>query len=119
MVKAPRIKCTVIKKLAFEDLIREYHAGFPEDVQDHTCGCFQLGDEFIFQAGAPNPVNTQGFCPWAYCDIQRDIEVMKSGGSQNWMKNPETFITCCTDGLRPVVFKLERLQEGNEEDMNE
>lgn len=107
-MEAPKVKCTVIKKLVMDDLIDQYHVGFPEGA-DRSCGRFQVGDSFIFQTGAPNPVETQGFCPWAYCDIQRDIEVMKSGGSQNWMKDPEVFITCCTDGLRPVVFKLERI----------
>jgi len=25
------------------------------------------------------------------------------------MKDPNLFITCCTDGVKPVVFKVERL----------
>jgi uncharacterized repeat protein (TIGR04076 family) len=28
-----------------------------------------------------------------------------------WMKDPNLFITCCTDGVKPVVFKVERLVE--------
>jgi len=31
------------------------------------------------------------------------------GGDFPWMRQRGTMITCCTDGLRPVVFKLERV----------
>lgn len=103
-----KVKVTVLRKLVLDDLTDEYHVGYPEG-NDRKCNRFNEGDEFFFEYGAPNPVETQGFCPWAFCDIQRDIEVMKSGGSQPWMKNKDVFITCCTDGLRPVVFKLERM----------
>jgi uncharacterized repeat protein (TIGR04076 family) len=24
--------------------------------------------------------------------------------------HPKTFISCCTDGIKPVVFKLERIE---------
>jgi uncharacterized repeat protein (TIGR04076 family) len=27
-----------------------------------------------------------------------------------WMQDPKTFISCCTDGIKPVVFKLERIE---------
>ncbi|MDQ1266171.1 MAG: hypothetical protein QG635_1323, partial [Bacteroidota bacterium] len=33
-----------------------------------------------------------------------------SGAFEGWMKNPDTMITCCTDGIRPVVFKLETIE---------
>jgi uncharacterized repeat protein (TIGR04076 family) len=28
-----------------------------------------------------------------------------------WMKQENTMIACCNDGVRPVVFKLERIDE--------
>ena len=31
------------------------------------------------------------------------------GGS--WIENPEVAITCCNDGIRPVVFKMETANE--------
>ncbi|MCK4693736.1 MAG: TIGR04076 family protein, partial [Anaerolineales bacterium] len=27
-----------------------------------------------------------------------------------WIKQSGTIITCCTDGLRPVIFKVERIE---------
>jgi uncharacterized repeat protein (TIGR04076 family) len=29
-------------------------------------------------------------------------------GDYPWNVNPGTWVVCCTDGLRPVVFKLEK-----------
>jgi uncharacterized repeat protein (TIGR04076 family) len=26
-----------------------------------------------------------------------------------WMNDEDTFIACCSDGIKPVVFKLERI----------
>jgi len=51
----------------------------------------------------------EGFCSWAWADIQRDVIHMGLGGDFPWMKKPGVMISCCTDGLRPVVFKLERI----------
>ena len=33
------------------------------------------------------------------------------GGSimKGWMKEEKTMITCCSDGTRPVIFKIERI----------
>jgi uncharacterized repeat protein (TIGR04076 family) len=28
-----------------------------------------------------------------------------------WMKDGNMFIACCTDGIKPVVFKLERFED--------
>jgi uncharacterized repeat protein (TIGR04076 family) len=36
---------------------------------------------------------------------------MTGGNFGTWMKNENEFITCCTDGVKPVVFKIERLEE--------
>jgi len=49
------------------------------------------------------------FCSWAWADIQRDVAHLAIGGDFPWIKQRGIMITCCTDGLRPVVFKLERI----------
>ena len=43
------------------------------------------------------------------------IMVLARGGNMNGVK-PGVFVTCCTDGFRPVFFKLERI-EGDAEEM--
>ena len=30
---------------------------------------------------------------------------------KSWMKEENTMITCCNDGPRPVIFKIERIDE--------
>lgn len=50
----------------------------------------------------------EGFCSWAWADIQRDVLVVMSGGSISWFNRKNMSIVCCTDALRPVVFKIER-----------
>jgi len=53
-----------------------------------------------------------GFCSAAWHDIYKSFLFMRQGGSfPGWMKDGDTFITCCTDGLRPVVFELRRIDE--------
>jgi uncharacterized repeat protein (TIGR04076 family) len=33
------------------------------------------------------------------------------GADLPWPKTPGTAIACCTDGLRPVTLKIERIEE--------
>jgi uncharacterized repeat protein (TIGR04076 family) len=50
-----------------------------------------------------------GFCSWAWADIHRDVAHLALGGNFPWIKEPGKMVSCCTDGLRPVIFKLERI----------
>lgn len=52
-----------------------------------------------------------GFCGWAWADIQRDVAHLAMDGDFPWIKKKGSMVSCCTDGLRPVVFKLERIEE--------
>jgi uncharacterized repeat protein (TIGR04076 family) len=36
--------------------------------------------------------------------------LMLKGDYSTWMKDGDMFITCCTDGIKPVVFKIERIK---------
>ena len=50
--------------------------------------------------GFPSP-------PWV--DIQKYIWILSRGGNMLGCKEG-TYITNCSDGFRPVTFKLERIQ---------
>ena len=95
-----KVKITVVKLMANPDLVDEYGEGIAL-----PCDRFTEGQEFIVESVA----QPDGFCSWAYADIQRDLAIMMFGGNLPWIKQPGTAIACCTDGLRPVVFKIERL----------
>lgn len=94
-----KVKISVLRKIDTGDIRKDYGDNIGE------CEEFKVGDEFISEGLAmPN-----GFCPWAWADIQRDVVHLALQGDFPWMKEKGKTIACCTDGLRPVVFKLERL----------
>jgi uncharacterized repeat protein (TIGR04076 family) len=100
-----KCKITVIKRIINNDLAEKY-------CRDTVgkCPCFLEGQEFITDFEKPN-----GFCDWAWNDILRFVTVFLAGGNfskgifDGWMKDEDTMIACCTDAIRPVVFKLEKI----------
>ena len=94
------IKITVLKKTLNEDFLDRY-----ADSRWELCDKFAEGQEFISSEGVHMP---EGFCSWAWGDIQKCVLTLSRGG--NFIgTNPGVFVTCCTDGYRPVFFKLERI----------
>jgi uncharacterized repeat protein (TIGR04076 family) len=53
----------------------------------------------------------EGFCDWAWADIQRDVAVLCSGGDYPWIKLKGATVACCTDAFRPVTFLIERIND--------
>ncbi|MDP3062147.1 MAG: hypothetical protein Q8O40_02875 [Chloroflexota bacterium] len=41
--------------------------------------------------------------------MQRDVAHLALGGDFPWISKKGTMVSACTDGLRPVLFKLERV----------
>ena len=50
-------------------------------------------------------------CSEAWDAFARYIYTGLQGGSimKGWMKDENVMITCCSDGTRPVIFKIERI----------
>jgi uncharacterized repeat protein (TIGR04076 family) len=71
---------------------------------------FHYRKEFIVEYLVQRP---EGFdCDWAWDDIHKILMILLTRGNfGTWMKDPNQFITCRTDGIKPVVFKIERLEE--------
>ncbi len=95
-----KVKITVVKKMANPDLVEQYGKGVVL-----PCDRFEEGQEFLLD----KPAKPENFCSWAWADIHRDITILMFDGNLPWINQPGTGIACCTDGLRPVVFKLERV----------
>ena len=99
-----KIKITVVKKVSNKDMFGEnppvVFTNAPE------CDRLEVGQEFIFDGNFPD-----GFCSWAFADIQRDIVHLRLGGDFPFIKEKGAMLSCCTDGIRPVVFKLERIED--------
>jgi uncharacterized repeat protein (TIGR04076 family) len=101
MMSEHDVRITVLKKVRTGEVLKEYGVSTVEA----ECPAMKEGVEYISTAGKI----PQGFCGWAWADIQRDIAVLAFGGDFPWIKKKGTMISCCTDGLRPVIFKLERV----------
>jgi len=101
-----KIKITVLKRMFNEDLANQYSK---EEVA--PCPVFSEGQEFIYDPyGEGN--KPEKFCDHAWVDIYKLVFTLASNGSfPTWMKNENSIIGCCTDGIRPVVFNIERINE--------
>ena len=123
------VKVTVLAKKCYPELQEAYCM----DPKAGPCSCYNVGDEFLFRRDGdkddfwhlglgtlvqttadPNTVAggpAMPFCSEAWDAISRYIYAGLQGGSimRGWMKEENTMITCCNDGTRPVIFKLERI----------
>ncbi len=94
------VKITVLRRTVNEDFLTEDAESIWEPGER-----LQVGQEFISES-----VNMpSGFCSWAWADIQKYVMTLARGGNFVGAR-PGCFVTCCTDGFRPVFFKLERIQ---------
>lgn len=100
-----KVKITVVKKIHNQALFGDKPpVGFTAAPE---CDRVEMGQEFVSDEGKCPP----GFCSWAFADIQRDITHLRFGGNFPWIKEKGKILSCCTDGVRPVIFKLERIAE--------
>lgn len=99
-IEQHRLKITVMKKHFHRELIEQYAANPGKWT---PCPAMEVGQEFITSRDRPWDM-PEGFCGWAWADIQKLVYGMARGGQ-------DVFCTCCTDGYRPVVFKLEKVRE--------
>ena len=103
-----KCKITVLKRMANQDLIDEYMGDERKTNDVAPCPYCDDGQEYMVE----NPgVLPEGFCAWAWADINKEVLAITSGGNiAPWIRYPGIAITCCTDGFRPVVFKVERME---------
>jgi uncharacterized repeat protein (TIGR04076 family) len=99
------LKITVLKKLSSEEI---YGQRFPEVAEelDNYCNQLEVGQEFIVDKTGGMP---SGFCPWAWHDIYPVVTGLQFGANYYWIKKEGLVYSCCSDGTRPVFFKIERL----------
>ena len=95
-----KVRITVLKRLLHRDLLEQYAEWIWE-----PCERLREDQEFVSEGGNM----PEGFCSWAWADIQKYVMTLARGGNFLGVQ-PGMFVTCCTDGFRPVVFQLERLE---------
>ena len=101
----PACRITVLKTMLNQDLAEEYRR---PDMALGPCPFFTEGQEFQVDEIGEKPEDFG--CGWAWNDINKIVLALMAGGDfGQWMKFENTYIACCTDGIKPVVFKLERI----------
>lgn len=100
-----RLKITVIRKLSWKEMFSEQLPHVSKNVADY-CGLWEEGREFTVEEDGKMP---EGFCTWAWADIWPVICTLRFGGNFPWMEKEGLGYSCCTDGVRPVFFKIERI----------
>lgn len=98
------VKITVLKRLRHEDLLQRHATHIWE-----PCERLREGQEFVSRsANMPD-----GFCSWAWTDIQKYVLTLARGGNLIGSL-PGRTVACCSDGFRPVIFLLERVGAAQE-----
>ena len=95
----------------------EYQEKYLADPKSGPCPCFKAGDTFLLKRTSEQDdfyrLMDGKFCGEAWDAISRYIYTGLQGGSimRGWMKHENEMIACCSDGTRPVIFKIERIDE--------
>ena len=95
--KKPSSKCkiTVLKRTLNDEWNKEFRGG-----KVKICEKFKDGQEFTVASPWRKP---DGFCDWAWGDIRTYIHLIDLG-------KHDASVNCCTDGFRPVFFKIELME---------
>jgi len=104
MVESSRLKITVLKKTASKQIFGDNP---PMGQAMEACSVFKEGQEFIVGEDGRMP---EGFCHWAWNDINKKVITLRYGGNFPWMKEKGSSVSCCTDGFRPVIFEIRRIK---------
>ncbi len=104
MAEKGKLKITVLKRTDTKQIFGDNP---PMGQAIEACGMFREGQEFIVGENGGMP---EGFCHWAWNDIYKVVTALMHGGSFPWMKEEGTSVSCCTDGLRPVIFEIRRIE---------
>jgi uncharacterized repeat protein (TIGR04076 family) len=98
-----KLKITVLKKFNPKDVFG-HDCINPRREVVATCYVFDEGEEFILD----NLEKPEKFCGWGWKTVVKYLELLDSGEEVSWTESGVIY-SSCTDGIRPVVFKLERI----------
>jgi len=104
VIERHEVKITVLRRFNPPEVFKKSpvtHSGKFE-----ACGTYKDGQEFIVGLDGKMP---EGFCTSAWVSIYPNVRLLSFGGDLPWYEGKGVAINCCNDGLRPVVFKLERI----------
>ena len=103
-----RVKLTVLKRVPPEYIFDGNPPVQPDGTPYTKCTKFTEGQEIMVEKDIQIP---EGFCTYAWNTVFNDVRVLALGGdNEPWVTKPKMY-TCCTDGLRPVSFVAERIED--------
>lgn len=104
-----KCRITVLKRNWDQALADKYLA----DPNIGPCSWFQEGQEFLVDEYEFFHMLNGKFCSEAWDCIARYVYAALQGGAimKGWTSDSKVMIACCNDGVRPVVFKIERIDE--------
>lgn len=98
------VKITVLKKEFYPEFADQF---LTDGISVGPCPLLHEMDTFIYSGDAIMPV---GFCPWAWIDVYKSVSSLSAGASYYpWNNKNGMQIISCTDGIRPVIFKIEAI----------
>ena len=103
MVEIHKIRITVLKRFGPSEVFKE--SPVTTETPFGACELFTDGQEFVVE----DMRMPEGFCTTAWVSIYSNVRILSFGCNLPWFKEKGVAINSCTDGLRPVIFKLERI----------
>lgn len=103
-----QVKITVLKTTLDQELALEYGA-------EGLAACPMMKTGQVFYADYAKP---DGFCDEAWKAVYQYVFALAHGAVEDtlfyygdWIRKPGVAICSCNDGLRPVIFKLEKTDQ--------
>jgi len=101
---AHKLKITILKRTYPEMLFDELPVTLKKPMG--PCEYFEDGQEIYLDENLKMP---EGFCETAWRNFYHNIRTLGYGGDLPFFEETNLAINCCTDGMRPVLFKIERI----------
>jgi uncharacterized repeat protein (TIGR04076 family) len=103
MVKIHNVKITVLRRFHPSEVFKTAPA--KSKTTFGKCEMLEDGQEFTVE----NMSIPKGFCNTAWLSIYNNVRLLSFGFDLPWFEEKGVAVNSCTDGFRPVVFKLERI----------
>ena len=103
-----KIKITVIATTFNEEIAKKYA------VEGLTACTYNTVGQLFYSNGWQKP---EGLCDNAWKSMQDYVMTLSHGGKNffdGWLKDENVAIISCNDGTRPVIYKIEALNENTD-----
>ncbi|MFW9923601.1 MAG: TIGR04076 family protein [Candidatus Thorarchaeota archaeon] len=98
-----QVKISVVRSISPEEIFGEKFYT-PSGKEIKLCG-LKKGEEYIVGESGNMP---EGFCHHAWYGIYKGVDFIRWGGSYDDWSGEGIVYGVCPDGIRPVIFKIER-----------